>query len=170
MNKIYVGIDNGVTGSIAILSAYTKNISLYKTPIISQQSYTKTKQTISRLDCHAFLNIIDSIKNIQADIVSPFVIIERPMVNPTRFKATMSALRCLEAMLICLEMLKYPYIYIDSKQWQKELLPQGTKKEQLKKASLDIGCRLFPHLKNEIIKQKDADALLIAEYARRNNL
>jgi hypothetical protein len=35
---------------------------------------------------------------------------------------------------------------------------------------LDIGCRLFPKHKKILISQKDADALLIAEYARRKKL
>ncbi|MHC4574386.1 MAG: hypothetical protein ACYS76_09695 [Planctomycetota bacterium] len=50
------------------------------------------------------------------------------------------------------------------------MLPKGCKKEELKKASIDIGCRLFPYHKEQIIKHKDADSLLIAEWARRKNL
>jgi hypothetical protein len=50
------------------------------------------------------------------------------------------------------------------------MFPKGLKGIELKKASMDIGIRLFPHLEEVIIKQKDADGLLIAEWARRNNL
>ena len=164
--KTYIGIDNGVSGSIAIIETDGAIVELYKTPTVKQQSYTKKKQNISRLNAITFDGIIKYFEH-----KPTLCIIERPMVNPTMFKSTMSAVRCLEATIVLLERRCIPYMYIDSKQWQKELLPSGCKgKEQLKKASLDIGCRLFPHLKTEIEKQKDADGLLIAEWARRNNL
>jgi hypothetical protein len=86
------------------------------------------------------------------------------MVNSTRFNATLSAIRALEATLIALEESQFPYEYIDSKEWQKLLLPKGLKgSDELKKASLDVGKRMFPEL--EI--KKDADGLLIAEFMRR---
>ena len=93
-------------------------------------------------------------------------ILERPMVNPGRFKATISAIRCLEATVIALESLYIPYMYIDSKEWQRSMLPDGIKgAPNLKKASLDIGNRMWPSLMNS--KMKDADSLLIAEYCKR---
>jgi hypothetical protein len=97
------------------------------------------------------------------------VVMERPMVNPTRFKATTSALRCFEAQLILIEHLGLAYCYVDSKDWQRELLPKGIKgADEQKKASKDIGKRLFPQLAD--FKHSDFDGLLIAEYARRKNL
>jgi len=94
-----------------------------------------------------------------------FCLLERPMVNPGRFKATASALRALEATLIVLERLNIPFQYIDSKEWQRHLLPKGIEKDELKKAALDVARRLFPS-----VQTKDADSLLIAEYARRMRL
>jgi hypothetical protein len=164
--KTYIGIDNGVTGSIAVI---TDQISrMYKTPTVLQQSYTKKKQNISRLNVKEFASMVSCPAEYN---FNKLAIIERPLVNPRMFKATMSAVRCLEATLTVLESLEIPYMYIDSKEWQRDLLPQGIKgKDELKKASLDIGCRLFPHLKETIIKQKDADGILIAEWARRKGL
>ena len=158
--NIYIGIDNGVTGSIGILD--NKNYSEFiKVPTITQQSYTKAKQMITRVDYPGLM-----VRLIGYDHVK--VLIERPMVNPTRFKASQSALRCLEAVLIAVEACGYAYEYIDSKEWQKVMLPRGTKgTPELKKASVDIGCRLFPQYKESIVKHKDADGLLIAEYAKR---
>ncbi|GAH84395.1 unnamed protein product, partial [marine sediment metagenome] len=99
------------------------------------------------------------------------VFIERPYVNPQGFKATASALRCLEATLIAIEALGLSYQYMDSKEWQREMLPLGLKgTAELKKASVDIGCRLFPQYAEQIRKHKDGDSLLIAEYARRKGL
>lgn len=90
------------------------------------------------------------------------VYIERPMVNPGRFKATVSALRCLEATLIVLEELNLAYEYEDSKGWQKAMLPAGLKGEELKEASVNVAKRIFPGL-----AIKDGDSLLMAECMRR---
>ena len=161
--SIYIGIDNGVTGSIGIIKGSRHY--LFKTPCFMEQNYTKAKGNISRIDHIALHDILEPYC-----LQHPKVYLERPMVNPKRFKATVSALRALESTLIVVETLEIPHEYIDSKQWQKELLPKGVKgAPELKKASLDIGCRLFPKLKKEIVKQGDADGLLIAEYLRRMN-
>ena len=69
--------------------------------------------------------------------------------------------------MIVIEQLRLPYRYIDSKEWQKELLPSGLAKLELKIASLQIGQRLFPNVNFKGFP--DADGLLIAEWARRNH-
>jgi hypothetical protein len=91
------------------------------------------------------------------------------MVNPRAFVASMSALRALEATIICLEMRDIPYVYIDSKEWQRfffasSLIGHGDMKE----ASRTIGVAMFGNHATAINKHKDADGLLIAEYAKRN--
>lgn len=165
MNKIYIGIDNGVTGTIALIKE--DETIFFKTPVKKEQSYTKTKQNISRLD---FMKLHELFSTYIAGNKS-FAVIERPGVNPARFKASISGVRCLEATIILLENMNIPFQYCDSKNWQKELLPAGIKgTPELKKASCDIGCRLFPEYEELISKHGDADALLIAEWSRRNNL
>jgi len=158
--KTYIGVDNGVTGSIFILK--DNDIYYTPTPVKIEQSYTKKKQLITRIDCdklHRWLSgVITTSKGI-------FCLVERPMVNPGRFKATASALRALEATMIVLEQLNIPFGFIDSKEWQRILLPQGVKKDGLKKAATDVARRLFPE-----VTVKDVDSLLIAEYARRKGL
>ena len=90
--------------------------------------------------------------------------IERPMVNPMRFAATLSAMRALEATVIFFEGRKIPYSYIDSKEWQKVMLPEGLKgSDELKEASDSICRRLFPDV--EVCKG-GGDSLLIAKYMR----
>jgi hypothetical protein len=165
MQKTYVSIDNGVTGSIAILSE--DDVEFIKTPTISQTNYTKSKkQNITRLNVMEFMRILSN-----CDRDNTIVLVERPFVNPKMFMTSLCSIRCFEATIVCLEALELPYEYIDSKTWQKEMLPKGCKKSvELKKASLDVGIRLFPGWKKEIIKQKDADSLLMAEWARRRNL
>lgn len=161
--KNYIGIDNGVTGAIAIIG--DTEVDFIQTPIKKEQNYTKSKQIVSRIDAQCLESYLRKYKGKES-----LVILERPMIFPGRFKATLSAMRSMEATLIIVELLELPLIYIDSKEWQRVLLPSGLEKEDLKKASLDIGSRLFPQFKKQILKQKDADALLIAEYARRKGL
>ncbi len=167
-HKIYIGIDNGVTGTIGWVGDDIAP-GFIETPVFSEQSYTKEKKNISRIDHIALRGQLQRIISV-SDPNDLMVVIERPMVNPMRFAASCSALRALEATLIVIEDLKLPHIYIDSRQWQKALLPHGCKGAELKDASADIGVRLFPTLSGIITKHKDADALLIAEWARRSNL
>jgi len=159
--KNWIGIDNGTSGTIGIINE--KESVFMPTPIKSEQSYTKKKQNISRV---RFQTLYNFLKPYSEDC---HVMIERPMVNPGRWAATVSALRALEATVIVLEILRTPFEYLDSKAWQKELLPKGVKgAPELKKASMDIGKRLFPQFEDFIVKHGDADGILIAEYCKRN--
>jgi hypothetical protein len=168
MSKIYIGVDNGVTGTIGII--YPDGEYYFsKIPVKTEQSYTKTKQNITRIDNIALLNLFTSIKK-ENEESSFFAFIERPMVNPGRWKASISAVRCLESVLIIFECLEIPYQYIDSKEWQKKFLPSGLEGKALKKGSCDIAIRLFPKEQVLIKKHKDGDSLLIAEYAKRKGL
>ena len=61
------------------------------------------------------------------------------------------------------------YQLVDSKEWQGLMLPKGTKgSDDLKLASLSIGSRLFPQFSDQF--KKDADGILIAEWAKRSQL
>lgn len=155
---IYIGLDNGVTGSVGII---IDDMAIYKpTPVRKCLNYTKAKSWITRVDGPLLENFLRDFSGRPCQCL-----IERPMVNPGRWKATVSALRALETTQTVLEGLKIPYAFLDSKEWQKKLLPAGLEKEELKLASLQVGMRLFP--KVDWKKFKDADGLLIAEYARR---
>ena len=163
MAKIYIGVDNGTTGTIGVVGEGIQP-QIHHTPVKKEQNYCKKKDNITRLDANGFADILK-----QFDAKDVMVVMERPMVNPTRFKATTSALRCFEAQLILIEHLSLAYCYVDSKDWQRLLLPKGIKgSDEQKKASKDIGKRLFPQFAD--FKHTDYDGLLIAEFARRANL
>ena len=174
---IHIGIDNGVSGSIGIVNG--KSAFYCPMPVEKDLNYTKKKAFFNRVNVNELMNLLKPY--VQAD--QCFCVLERPMKNPGRFAATISAVRALEATEIVLKLLKVPRSYIDSKEWQKGLLPSGlwrTVKDkngrdrlkadpaELKLASLEIGKRLFPSI--NFNGMKDADGLLIAEYARRNRL
>ena len=171
MRVCYCGIDNGCTGTIGFI-VEDKETGYYKTdfiltPVFSELSYQKTKvRHITRIDFKTLYNIMKSYKE---DCERFVVAIERPMINSTRFDASLSARASLEAMLIMFNFLDVSYNYIDSKSWQKQLLPANLKgSPEQKLASKDVGCRLFPEHKDLIIKHKDADGILIALYAKKN--
>lgn len=171
MKICYCGIDNGVTGTIGFILE-DKETGYYKTdfictPTFSELSYQKTKvKHITRID---FINLYNIMKTYKEECDRFVVAIERPMINSTRFQASLSARASLEAMLIIFNLLDVSYNYIDSKQWQKQLLPANLKgAPEQKMASKDVGCRLFPEHKELITKHKDADGILIALYAKKN--
>jgi len=172
----YIGIDNGTSGSIGIIQDSGLALQL-SVPVNKSLNYTKSKQFLNRVDCPNLRRTLSAHWDLGG-----FCLIERPMVNPGRFKATTSALRALESTLIALEGLNIPIGFIDSKEWQRELLPKGlwrqvkgktgkmhmkANPEELKLASLEIGRRLFPSVNLDGFK--DADGLLIAEYCRRTH-
>lgn len=160
--KTYIGMDNGVSGSIGIIDSTGTQTLFFQMPTFSELNYTKEVKHITRID-------FSRLENILKNCTCPLVIMERPMVNPQRFQASASALRALEATLIVLERLELPKMYIDSKEWQKVMLPHGIKgSDKLKAASLDIGKRLFPQFSG--LYKTDADGILIAEWARRKCL
>ena len=156
---VIIGIDNGVSGWIAILADGQVRCFL-PMPVKKELNYTKTKQFLKRVDIVKFLNILFENVPADSDVIAVW---ERPMVNPMRFKASVSAIRCLEATLVCLESCRVPFQYIDSKEWQRTMLPSGLRKEELKQASDSVAKRLFPELAEQI-KNGNGDALLIAKY------
>lgn len=156
--RCYIGVDNGVSGSIGIIKE-DGTYALFSTPVRQELNYTKEKAMISRIIPTELAKILS--------IAGPgsMIVIERPMVNPTRFKATVSALRALEATMTVMETMGLAFEFIDSKAWQKMLLPAGVSGDDLKPASLDVGNRFFPAVSKH--KHSDRDAMLMAEYCRR---
>lgn len=158
IQKTFIGIDNGISGAITILSNMNDILLHEKTPVIKCLNYTKKKAFVNRVEFRAFEKLL------RYAGLNTFCFIERPMVNPGRFNASVSAIRCLEATIILLEDLQIPYQFIDSKEWQKELLPAGLVKDELKVAADSVAKRLFP--KQKVV---NADSILIAEYCLRKN-
>ena len=162
--RAYIGADNGITGSLAIV--HPMNTDFVIMPVQKEQNYTKKKRLITRVDW----KVLEKVLEAWCKVADVRVFLERPYTGVQTF-TVISAMRCLEAVLICIERLGLSYQYVDSKSWQKVMLPKGTNgSTDLKKASVDIGCRLFPQFAGLIRKQKDADSLLIAEWARRGDL
>lgn len=176
MNTIYIGIDNGVSGTIGILDKNGKGHQ-FPMPVKKTLSYQKTKaRYIHRIDVNAFRELLrDFLYEYDSEegaghFLPSKAFLERPMVNSGRFQSTISALRALEATLIVLEDLNIGYEYVDSKAWQKLLLPKVTKEQYkkdkgiYKRLSLEVGKRKYPEI--DFLKMPDADGILIAEACR----
>lgn len=151
----YIGIDNGVSGSIGIFGPTIDDRRFYLTPVKSVRTYTKEEKHIHRVDV---VKLRELFKGLPADSL---VLLERPMVNPQRFVASMSAIRALEATLIVIEEFDFYLRYLDSREWQSVLLPGIEGSDELKAASLKLGKELWPTAKFK----KDADSLLMAKWA-----
>jgi hypothetical protein len=167
MAKVYIGIDNGVTGTLAVVGELGSTFR--KVPTKIEVDYQKSKvHKRTRIDHMALCEFLSEVKT-RCDMLGLdiMVVCERPMSNKIRFDATVSAARAMESTVIALETYQLPYQWIDSGAWQKVILPKGCKGDDLKKASADIGCRLFPAFTDAIRKHKDADSLLMVEWARR---
>ena len=162
--KHFVGIDNGVTGSVGIITIHgaVQSSAFFSTPVIKCPSYTKKIQYIHRIDYDKLMASLP--------VGNVICLMERPMINSSAFTATLSAARALEATIIALEMLNIPFDYIDSKEWQSEFISSAVMgHDAMKEASKQIGLKLFPNNAGYINKHGDADGLLIAEYARRQH-
>lgn len=153
-------IDNGVTGSIGWYDG--SHFGFLPTPTVKMQDYTKEKKNVSRIDVANLAGVLESI--VEGDKAGCQVVLERPLVNPARFNATVSAVRALEATISVLETMGLSYRFCDSKEWQRGLLPssghKGVASATLKQESRDIGIRMFPSLGDSIRKHKDADGIL----------
>ena len=181
--KYYIGIDNGVTGSVCVVDEAGQCLEYWPTPVEKTLNYTKAKEYITRVKGEVLG------KKLRPYAAAGTVVIERPLVNPGRWKATVSALRCDEATRIVLEILGLKFIYVDSREWQTAMLPTrkappkitktmtATEKATIKAKAADYkgetktlsllkARQLFP----QIPFKKDGDAALMAEWARRNNL
>jgi hypothetical protein len=155
-----VALDNGTSANGVALFGPDNLVKYEKLPIKNELSYTKTEHHISRLDAPGFKKLLSS-WNLPKE--QTLVIMERIMINPMRFRASISAARCLEAELVVIEELGYNIEYCDSKNWQHILLPDIKGSDELKKASLELGKKMFPQFK----LKRDADPLLIG-YWRKN--
>ena len=173
MEKVYIGIDNGTTASIGVLHLGVARF--LKPPTRSVLNYHKKAANITRIDHPAFLVMMRGLRDEATAQGSDLVaIMEKPFTGMAH-TAALSA-RCYESEIIALEALGIPYETICSTDWQGTqkaagMLPTGLKGSKAQKvASLDVGCRLFPHLADQIRKHKDADGLLIAKWASRHGL
>jgi len=165
---IYIGMDNGSTGTVGIVNTDRTICDFFNTPIIKELSYnTTSKKFVSELDIEVFSN---RVKGLIGDSKEPiFAILERPFSNGQAMyrNSVKLAYGFFVLQKQSMKLMGIGYEVMDSKKWQKKILPPGTTSSgDLKRASKDIGIRLYPQFKTIMTRQGDADGMLIAEYAR----
>lgn len=162
MSRTIIGIDNGATGTIGIITP--SQTYFIETPTEPYLHYGKKGSTSNRINRRELTKLIKTaIEGI--DINTVRVMIERPFTaGPMMIKAMLGAHRCFEATICVLEDLGLGYEVIDSAQWQVQVLGDVKGSAELKKASMLRGLQMYPQFSDLIRRHKDADGLLIAHH------
>jgi hypothetical protein len=167
-DKLYVGIDNGVTGAMAALDAEGRIVHLAPLPV-------KTVGRMTTLDTSEFRAQLTKITN----GYRPHILVEAAQMFSPGKKALTSTWCCYGSLMALLD--GYPWEPINPQTWQREMFAGHVRevdqkedgKQRKKTASIIVAQRLFPGAKltrsekSKVLDSNLADALLIASYARR---
>ena len=162
--------DNGTTGTVGWIygGGNYADYDMIEVPVKKRASFHKDPRSTTVIDVEKLKGTIRDWME-QGKLISKDVIAyrERPMINPKRWQASMSASRADEAETIMLEQMGIEDHYVDSKAWQRHVLPSsgkaGTTSDMLKAESMDIGLKEFkddPGIVQCIRKHGDADGIL----------
>ena len=161
-----IGIDNATSGALAVLA--------FNRPpqIIPFVTLPKVPKQSTELDDVWFHETMQSLTALHGPVR---VIAERAQKFSVGILALCSTWACWGAIRMCLRAQKIPFVPIDPRTWQAEML-RGIAGANTKEKSIAQAKRLFPeaNLRRSVRCTTDddgmADALLIAEYGRRHNL
>ena len=151
---IYIGVDPGTTGAVAIIDHGVVTVSDFE-------------------DMSALVDLMVKFHNMGEDTPSSIATVEKVHSMPkqgvsTTFKFGKNTGRVIG----WLEALGIPYEEVTPTKWQKVVFDSGTKTGDNKADSLNMARKLFPSMLDRLKRKKDhnrADALLIAEYCRRTH-
>lgn len=163
--KLFLGIDNGVSGAIAAIDGEGKVVALQSLPV-------RKVGSDNTLDVVAFSELLAAL----VTGYSPYAIAEQAQKFSKGTMALASTWRCWGMIQAVLELSRYPWEPINPSAWQKPMFSGHfrAKDQDTKSVSIEIAGRIFPHqsllptLKSKRPDSGLADALLIAEFARRN--
>ena len=165
MRNMYIGIDNGVTGGIACLSMISGELIAYeKMPI-------KKARGGNEIDCRALRDIFEVMTNGQSE--KAIYVIEEPGGSKSA-QAAKSMSGSFHATRAIMEVKGLVYHRITPQKWQKAMLP-NCKAGDTKPRALALTKEIYPEesfILKGCRKAHDGiiDAVLIAEYARREKL
>jgi len=161
-NKTYCGIDNGLSGGIAVIEG-KKVLELLTMPTV------QATDTRGEYDVHAIVEILTR----HSDAT---VVIEKAHAMPKLGTVSAFSFGKLYGMMIGITAaLKMPYTIVHAKTWQKEMF-RDLNSENTKQASVIIAKQLYPDqsfLATERSKKPHdglTDSLLIATFGQRHNL
>lgn len=156
---IYLGIDPGLDGGVALLDGETNELTLFKTPVIGGKEY----------DIQEMKNILLRIQGKKASAT-----IENQISMPGQgLTSTLQTGKGFGIWLGLLAGLNVPYQVVSARQWQNRLFTGVKSTLDTKDKSITVAKRLFPHAdfrKSEratVANDGLTDAANIAEYGRR---
>lgn len=162
-NRYTIGIDNGSTGSIAILGP---DGPLFEAIPVKDFLMGKAGKIIKRIDWMELSHLLHRVREPGASVRA---YVERPFTGSAMMiNTTVLSARSHEAVLIVLESLGIGAQTVDSKEWQLPVLGAVKGSELLKKASKLRGIALYPALAKAIQDHGDADGLLMAHHFHHN--
>lgn len=159
MVKTYIGIDNGISGAIAILDDVPR-VCLMPTYKVGVSEF---------IDPTELMEILLSVDD-------PFVVFEQGQKNPLfGTKGNFSNGYSFGVVNAVLKLGKIPHTLVNPKTWQKVMFKDIKKDKGTKGASIEVCGRLYPNLciKTErMMKPHDgmADAVMMATYGKMLNL
>jgi len=157
---VTIGLDNGTTGSIAIIGPHG---SLFEPMFTKEQSEGMAGKVIRRIDTDALEVWLRA--NIPDPMATAFAYVEKPFTgSPMMINTCVLAARSYEAVIVTLERMGVGYQQVTSKDWQRAILGDVKGSPALKKASMLRGMQMYPQHAKAIKDHGDADALLIAHY------
>lgn len=191
MSQWILGIDNGVTGSVALMNPQGKVVYYGPVPVYKERKWTKPKKEklktkvktvydeITMIDVDSLQRILVKYTSTISDI---HCFLERPAISYAAawsMKTSISAAMSWAYVVYVLNKLKIPRTDIDSKEWQHQLIPEasgeknkeymknlkkGERNKLLKDASYELAKTLCPEFSS---KDKGAgDSICICEYGR----
>lgn len=151
--KIYLGIDPGKQGALALLSSSGEVLDLLDMP------YLEKEKTLD------VLTLADFLKRL-LEKGSLFCFLEKCQYTPhIKGSGAFTFGKTVGATETVLQVLGVPHQLVRPQEWKKNYSLINADKT----ASITLAKRLFPAVQDKLLKSKDgrAEALLIAEYCRR---
>jgi hypothetical protein len=160
MVKTYIGIDNGISGAIAILDTIPR-LHLMPTYKVAKSEYIDPTELMEIL-----LGVDD-----------PFVVFEQGQKNPLfGTKGNFSNGYSFGVVNAVLKLGKIPHTLVNPQTWQKVMFKDVKRDKGTKGASIEVCRRLYPLLSlkpegKRFLKPHDgmADALMMAAYGKMCN-
>lgn len=176
---VYIGIDPGVKGAIAIVSAKGKLLEAIQFP--TQKELSKKGRNMARTDLR---ELSDLFQRISDDYTVAKIMIEQPLLMPGQNVSSTFNNGKSHGIALAMLQVYFPTVELEAvaiKEWQEYMIPDRTfvvskirrdKRKQLKLDSIARAKELYPYFsfkksaKSKVDSDGLTDAVLIATYCK----